>query len=169
MTLIKVDAGRIHEAFWEKARFPISYEMAQQLGLGKPTEFGGRGFLRGVRVNDISPLPPMSAFRAVVQQFAKQFVSDYARRGFDLKTPEDEMTVWGPYRPRDWDGLANESEIRAVGYSDPVAYARQLGKVDFLLYAEFIRHTGYVWEPGWQESNAAELAVALVGEREGWK
>lgn len=165
MTLIKVKAGRIHEPFRENARFSIEYQMAQRLGLGIPQERGGRGFLRGVPVNEISPLPPMNQLRAVVQRFAKQFVADYARRGFTLNQPEDQMVLWGPYRPRDFSGAGNGPSA-AIGFADPVAYAQQLGVVDLLLSAEFIRHEGYEVDEDFRSSNAAALAVALVEERE---
>ena len=166
MTLLKVKAGRIYQPFRENARFPIEYAMAQRLGLGIPTQFGGRGFLRGVKVNDISPLPPMNQLRAIVQKFAKQFVSDYTRRGFTLNQPEDEMVLWGPYRPRDF-SHAGGSTMVAVGYSDPVVHAQQRGVVDMLLSAEFIRHQGFEIDPlEFRQSNAPALAAAMVAERE---
>lgn len=162
--LLKTSPGVQHRPFKERGRFCIEIPLCRLAGVGYHPKLQGIGPLKGVRINDLNPLWPKSMFRDEVMKFAKKFVGIYSRMGYELAEPEAEMTVWGPFRPYDWDG-AGATDLRAVGYDDPLAHAYQLGVFDFLLIATFLNPHGE-YELDDAPSDAAALAVELVADRE---
>lgn len=154
---IKIDPGVVHLPFEDQASFPIELDLLRMAKIGR---------VRNVRINDLSPLPPQDLFRKAVMDYARLWVKVYAKQGIELASPEAEMRVWGPYRPRDRT-IALSSELRATGYSDPLAHARLLGVADFLLVATFLRPRTYTIEHDPDSGRkAAAVALALYDERE---
>jgi hypothetical protein len=165
-TLIKVDAGRVHEPVTEEGSFPVKLELCQLAGVGTDPRLGGVGPLRNVKVNDLSPLPPMRFFRDEVMKYAKIFIREYAKRGYEPNQPEGDMRLWGPYRPRDRE-LMRASDFAVRYYDDPLAHAIELGVADFILVMDFLapRMNTFELDPE-SGRNAARAAVAMVAARE---
>lgn len=166
MTLLKISAGRVHEPVTEIGNFPVKLELCQLSGVGTDPRLGGLGTLRGVKVNDLSVLPPVRFFREEVMKFAKVFIREYQRRGYEPNQPEGDMLLWGPYRPRDREA-ARMGDFRVRSYTDPLAHAVELGVADFLLVMDFLapRMNTFELDPD-SGRNAARAAVALVAARE---
>jgi hypothetical protein len=150
--------------FDDRGRFPIDLGLCHTAGVGLDPRVGGVGTLQSVKVNDLNPLWPKSMFRDEVMKYAKRWMKEYTRRGFEPAEPESEMRVWGPYRPYNWDA-ALWSDVKVFAYHDHHATARLLGVADFLLTLKWINPYGLV-EVDEAPSNAAALACGLVEARE---
>jgi hypothetical protein len=102
------------------------------------------GTVKGVKLNDLSPLWPAAYFRQAAMEAAKRWIRDMDGRGLRLQTQEGDIRVYGPYHPKDWGGQGRASTMKAVGYSEADVW--DSGQADFLLLADFVSDYGKVQE-----------------------
>jgi hypothetical protein len=148
--LIRVnqEKGTIHEPVRLWARITdVPYELAAPVLESQPLkEVAGEWIqaIDGVKVNDLSPIWPLSHFRSVVMDAAKLFVKQMARQDakYELLTHEGDMLVYGPYQPKS-DVWTKGAEV-AVGWSE--GEWRRPGFADFQITGVFVAKYGRIPE-----------------------
>ncbi len=66
------------------------------------------------------------------------------KQGYQLLTPEAEIRVWGPYRPKNWTGAV--ARPVTTGYQGDTEPFLILNRADFLLDADFVATRGFLDE-----------------------
>lgn len=89
-----------------------------------------------VRLNDMPSLWPYGFLREAAFGFARQFVSDMAKKGKDLLSAEADMVILGPYRHRKF-----SDDLVAGGRSAGEDHYQDLA--DFVLEARFLASRVY--------------------------
>ncbi len=148
MVLLTVnhEKEQLHLPVTRRGIYPVDKRMLIQAKIPLP--------IRGVRVNDLSPLWPASHFRNAMLQAAAAFVAGMARQGFELADHEGDIRVYGPYKPKPWeDALGSTPMFGAM--SD--ASGHMTDTADILLYANFLASKGHTY----QEDH--ELLTASAG------
>lgn len=147
------------EVTQKRARATVETEVALPVLRARPT-----GQLRGERINDLSPLPPESHFRAAMLKACRIFVREQAKKRsrFVPTTPEADFRIYGPYQHYDHRRSTNLGSLwlpqgqgrQGDEWADPAA-------MDFLIIADFVAEYGFVTPLG-SEAEAQSTASAAV-------
>ena len=117
-------------------RITVDFELARPVLAMRP------GYLiKGERINDLSPLPPETHFRAAMLRAARLFVDDLIKKPerYHLETPEADMLIYGPYQHRSHSGVA-------VGFEQDEWLFPEA--VDFQIVGDFVAEFGKNVEHG---------------------
>ena len=151
MTVLIQESGhKASIAVPERVQGVWTVESALVFRSGVPT-------MRGVELNDLSPLWPMSMLRDELMKGAKKFVADMAKHGLELLTAEGSIHVYGPWKARGWDENATATQqtkhhVRGNSLTVPKTVGRTAdetkypGKVDFIFIADFLARRGVATE-----------------------
>jgi hypothetical protein len=106
------------------------------------------------RINDLSPLPPESHFRAFTLRCARKFVEEMAKKRarYQLVTQEGNLVIRGPYQHRD------TVTPKPVGFQqDEILHPECL---DFHITGTFLAEYGHLVE--WMDDEAEAQKVQAV-------
>ncbi len=133
MTLIVVDHEKetLHIPVGVWGVYPVEVRMVARAKLALP--------LRGVKINDLSPLWPAGQFRSAMLQGAATWISQMNKRGYDLHGHEGDTLIYGPWKAKDWRGATARDGIFGA---DNEGGAQEADMADFRLYARFLARQG---------------------------
>ena len=86
------------------------------------------------KINTLPQLWPHGELRNQLMHGAKKWVSDMGKQGFELLTAEADVTVTGPYAPRNLHGKTNQFGATVEDQDD----VQNAHAADFVLEATFL-------------------------------